>query len=196
MKSFLCGLLLISGSLVLGQERFRIDKPQHNGMAKVLAHMFASGSLDSTALTSGLFLHFNPTRQAMASTIVKAAPRLHDYLRSEQQWPPQRDDELRNLHERRSLYASGIYDTWSAMLCEFAPEIKRQGADVALLRKQLDSCKPLLKCLADQFNRAILLRGGTSRFPDVPFAHWAERDIQELRDAGILKGYPDSRFRG
>lgn len=196
MKSFMCGLLLISGSLVLGQERFLIDKPQYNGMAKVLAHMNASGFLDSTELTSGFFLHFNPTRQAMASTIVKAAPRLHDYLRSEQQWPPQRDDELRNLHERRSLYAAGIYDTWSAMLREFAPEIKKQGANVALLRKQLDGCKPLLKCLADQFDRAILLRGGTSRFPDVPFDHWAEREIQELRDVGILNGYPDGRFRG
>ena len=189
-------LLLISGSLALGQERFLIDKPQYRGMAKVLALKNASGFLDSTELTRGFFLHFNPTRQAMASTIVKSVPRLQDYLRSEQQWPPQPNDELRNLHERRSLYTAGIYDTWVAMLREFAPEIKKQGADVALLRKQLDGCKPLLKCLADQFDRAILLRGGTSRFPDVPFAHWAERHIQELRDAGILIGYPDAKFRG
>lgn len=173
-----------------------LDKPQYNGLAKALAYMNASGFLHSTEITSGLMGHFNVTRHAMASTVIKATPRLEAYVRNEQKYPPMPDDELRHLHDRRGLYASGIYDTWAMMLREFEPEIKKLGVSPALLWKQLERCKPILTSLADQFDYAVLSRGGAPRFADVSFGHWAERDIQELRDAGILVGYPDGRFHG
>lgn len=33
-------------------------------------------------------------------------------------------------------------------------------------------------------------------FPDVPQSHWAYEAVNTLKDAGLLKGYPDGRFRG
>lgn len=194
MKGLLCGLLCFSAAISVAQDRFLLDKPQNNAIAKVLAHMNAEGFLKETELASGLFAHFPPTRQAVASTIIKSIPRLQEYLRNEQRFPPKKGDELSNLHERRSLYAVGVYKTWSNMLREFAPEIKMLGADLSCLSRELGLCKPLLKSLTEQFDRANLKRGGTQRFSDVPYAHWAERDIQQLRDAGILKGFPNGRF--
>lgn len=33
-------------------------------------------------------------------------------------------------------------------------------------------------------------------FPDVSKDHWAAKAVEELRALGLLKGYPDGRFRG
>ena len=33
-------------------------------------------------------------------------------------------------------------------------------------------------------------------FPDVPPSHWATKATRELKDRGLLKGYPDGLFRG
>ena len=36
----------------------------------------------------------------------------------------------------------------------------------------------------------------SKRFSDVPDNHWAAGAVQQLAEEGILKGYPDSTFRG
>lgn len=36
----------------------------------------------------------------------------------------------------------------------------------------------------------------TPPFRDVPPGHWAAKSVQQLKDEGILVGYPDERFRG
>lgn len=33
-------------------------------------------------------------------------------------------------------------------------------------------------------------------FPDVPANHWAYEAVNTLKEAGLLRGYPDGRFRG
>jgi hypothetical protein len=33
-------------------------------------------------------------------------------------------------------------------------------------------------------------------FPDVPEGHWAAEAVRELKETGLLKGYPDGLFRG
>jgi hypothetical protein len=33
-------------------------------------------------------------------------------------------------------------------------------------------------------------------FKDVPKAHWAAESVKVLADAGVVKGYPDSTFKG
>jgi len=34
------------------------------------------------------------------------------------------------------------------------------------------------------------------QFPDVPANHWAYKDLQEMKQNGLLVGYPDGLFRG
>ncbi len=57
-------------------------------------------------------------------------------------------------------------------------ELSSLGVDVVTLRLHL---------------RALALGEG---FPDVPPTHWASKATRELKDLGLLKGYPDGLFRG
>ncbi len=41
-----------------------------------------------------------------------------------------------------------------------------------------------------------LFNGLAPPFPDVPKDHWAFQSVESLRQKGVVKGYPDGRFRG
>lgn len=44
--------------------------------------------------------------------------------------------------------------------------------------------------------RITTLRSEKPPFPDVPAMHWAAPAIRDLKDAGLVKGYPSGRFGG
>lgn len=53
--------------------------------------------------------------------------------------------------------------------------------------------------LAEIRGTKIQLQGLIARlpgFPDVPKDHWAYKAVEELREAGILVGYPDGKLQG
>lgn len=50
---------------------------------------------------------------------------------------------------------------------------------------------------ASPFRRSLArVTTKTPPFRDVPPGHWAAKSVQQLKDEGILVGYPDERFRG
>lgn len=196
MKALGFALALFLLSTASAQVRFPLGKPQYSGVALVLAYLSAEGLPVSPQMSHDFFMHRNPTRNAYALMVIKWTPKLKNFLRSEEKYPPKADDDLRALQTRRGIYASGLKDSWELLLRELEPEIKKLGGNVSKLTNHLNSCMPLLKKLEKQFDKAIIERGGTALFADVPFRHWAENEIHELRDAGILTGYPDGKFRG
>jgi hypothetical protein len=42
----------------------------------------------------------------------------------------------------------------------------------------------------------IMVDDPYARFSDVPKGHWADEAIHNMRELGILRGYPDNTFRG
>ncbi len=67
----------------------------------------------------------------------------------------------------------------------YSADIRKAGRDPQKLIKQVAACQPL----ADKLAAAL---GYQAPFRDVPPSHWAYKAVQELKEAGILVGYPDS----
>ena len=42
----------------------------------------------------------------------------------------------------------------------------------------------------------IGLRAEPGPFADVPADHWAADSVKQMKDTGIMKGYPDGKFKG
>lgn len=184
-------------------DRFLIDTPKHHGFAVLLARFHAEGwiSLDELGM-SALMHNIRPPRSLFAFSAIRLIPELRDRLEGtlalEKEWLGKRETlgDLTWLHRNRDFYSRGIRDGVLFWISEFEPEIKAAGGDPATLQRQLDTCTEPLRQLAAIYDVAIQKAGGARRFPDVPFKHWAESAVQELRDAGILKGYSDGLFRG
>lgn len=85
----------------------------------------------------------------------------------------------------------------------FTPEFVRHFPSVAEacleLRAELNSMgasRCFIERKVSEVAKALHQKGLPVRFYDVPRGHWAENAVQELGKLGILKGYPDLRFRG
>ena len=195
MRILGCLLALISYSIASAQVRF-VDKPQNNGFSVALAMMHARGWFQSTEIAEGLFMHLDPTRDALAISAIQVIPKLPRFLLAELSTTTELPDDMRSLRTMQGLFADGMEQAVQFWLTEFAPEIKKRGGNLKQLKESLASCKSTLQQLTVIYDREILRKGGTPRFKDVPFKHWAETEVQELRDAGILVGYSDGLFRG
>ncbi len=73
----------------------------------------------------------------------------------------------------------------------FAPELTKLGVEVPGMQKDLIR-------ISARIVRLHALKPGLALrpFPDVPPGHWASVATQRLRREGILRGYPDGRYRG
>ncbi len=153
-----------------------------------------------------------PSREESAKGIVKTILALpgnieKDALRLQRQIEQGKlEMDLRTLQRRTTFLSGGIVGSglilgMRQLVDKYQVEIAKQGVAKIALLKVVADCEEPLKGLLDLYCEAIRLSsiqeaGGAPRFPDVPFKHWAESAVQELRDAGILRGYPDGLFRG
>ena len=76
------------------------------------------------------------------------------------------------------------------------PEIKALGRNPKALNAALAAAQPLADQVAAVYLGEAAKAGGQPLFTDVPVSHWAWDAVQELRDAGVLSGYPDGSFGG
>ena len=78
-------------------------------------------------------------------------------------------------------------------LHDLRADLAKAGRNPAKLAAVLDADLKIMDGIVAAWEKQYRLAGG-SFFRDVPVGHWASKDIQELRDAGILVGYPDGKF--
>ncbi|HVT11010.1 MAG TPA: S-layer homology domain-containing protein [Fimbriimonadaceae bacterium] len=87
--------------------------------------------------------------------------------------------------EDELLLGSAWRQKFELAIQAYAADIRKAGRDPQKLIKQVVACQPL----ADKLAAAL---GYQAPFRDVPPSHWAYKAVQELKEAGILVGYPDS----
>lgn len=75
------------------------------------------------------------------------------------------------------------------------PDLKLLGRDPDDLLRKIDGLQPEADKVADLHLAQMIVAGGQTPFRDVPPTHWAAKTVQELKDAGILVGYPDGEFK-
>jgi len=129
-------------------------------------------------------------RMAMASIVSDAIDRLPNTFRTllttESEQRERRVDAVR-WRSKVPLYAYLWRSEFKSVITELSPEIKKLGGDPKKMYLTIDGYQKY----ADPVKA-----GGAPEFRDVPRDHWAASAVQELRDAGILSGYPDGTFRG
>ncbi|MEQ1821869.1 MAG: S-layer homology domain-containing protein [Fimbriimonadaceae bacterium] len=88
-----------------------------------------------------------------------------------------------DVRERRELIGMG---GWAPSLIklvdEFGPELAAMGIDKSDLKKEVTSMEAKLRQM--------------SLFKDVPDDHWAAAAVRELGKNGLLRGFPDNKYRG
>jgi hypothetical protein len=98
----------------------------------------------------------------------------------------------RGLLNRIEFFARTWKEPFVQAIGSLRKEIGEMGNDPDKLIRQVE--KSQLE--ADRAVAALMRMLPTQGFRDVPASHWAWRAVQELRDAGILVGYPDGSLRG
>jgi hypothetical protein len=94
------------------------------------------------------------------------------------------------------LYKSTWRRDLEAAMRIVEPEIKKLGRDPRELQTELDKNQKIADKIAEVWAQKMTQAGGKPLFTDVPVDHWAWAAVQDLRDAGILVGYPGDRFEG
>ncbi len=198
--------ILSECKILIASLRKRFDfKPGIPGqlhLGHVIAWSRAEGLIVSNDLAQSSFSHRSPSRRLMGQLAIQFIPNLKVFMHEEVQRLTSHlallplDETIENLRVQERLFVADFVIGTRYWILEFTPEIKALGGDPVKLLAQSEPWMNALNELSPKFQAAIQKLGGKPRFPDVPFRHWAEYQIQELRDVGILSGYPDGRFRG
>jgi len=92
--------------------------------------------------------------------------------------------------------ATGWLSGFKKLIELLRPDIKKLGREPNKLLKQLEADQKIADKIVKVYEANMINAGGAPLFRDVPPSHWAWEAVQELRDAGILSGYPDGSFKG
>lgn len=92
------------------------------------------------------------------------------------------------------LFASRWRQGFRDAVTHLEPDIRKAGRDPGKLLRSIDANEPLAAKIVGVLTHSAGQRGDQSPFSDVPATHWAAKAVQELKDAGILVGYPDGHF--
>lgn len=185
-------VLLVAISFLAHADEFA---PNHNRKAiRILAKMQAQGLIQSDELQMAAHSHRRTTRAMWARAAVANIPKYKGYFESP--YPEINSWSLRTLQEDVAFLGSELEVGVRYWIAECSAQLIADGVDPDSLLRQFDECKPLIEKRIAELRQAIREKGGKDMFIDVPFDHWANHEIQELLDAGILKGYPDGKFRG
>ncbi|MBC8066131.1 MAG: S-layer homology domain-containing protein [Chlorobia bacterium] len=94
------------------------------------------------------------------------------------------------------LHVEGLMPGLRGVIDEYSAELSTLGSSKQKLLAALAACQKPLDKLIDLYEEAIRLRRASPQFKDVPSGHWAAKAVQELKDSGLLIGYPNGKFRG
>lgn len=98
--------------------------------------------------------------------------------------------------DQRSLFAHRWRTSVARLVQEFSPEIRQWGSQAKEMLTLADECKPIARQIVQLCDARLKALGAAPLFSDVPFDHWAFDAVHNLRDLGILTGYPDGTFKG
>lgn len=198
--ALLVGLLLI---LSARAQRYFPDVPENRQLYRSLFILKREGLLIKSKLTADRFKSGPPlTRLQFAEIVARSIEALPTVLDNRIQ--SLRDSLSRGelefapdvYREEASEYVQNVPSCFSALEREFRSDIRELAVNPVHLQDTLKACKAKFQTLVGLAKQAVKQAGLTLQFEDVPRKHWAAEAIQELRDVGILVGYPDGKFRG
>jgi hypothetical protein len=183
MKGLLCLLCLASVTWGFAQDQFP-EIPKNHRMYGFPVRLETVGWKGARSERNSRF----DTAKALIEMIPNLKRRLLEKidLLDQTRVLPDKDSQ-----EFFALLAENLYH-WIA---EYRGEIQRlRAADgFQTLRVEIKEIEPLAKKIAAVYKFAA---EQTPNFPDVPKNHWASNAVKELKAHGLLKGYPDGKFRG
>jgi len=183
----LCVVALLGGALAFGQDNFPKVSPAHAGY-KAYVMLRARG------LVPGLNHRRDtgPTAGEIASYLIHGVDDLDAILDSELKRMRRANLVVGNYRDDVALFSKGLFDDFRLAINSVRLEIRALGRAPDKLLASVEATRPVAAKIAG------LLAGHlpTSGFRDVPKSHWASSAVQELKDAGILSGYPDGAFKG
>lgn len=74
--------------------------------------------------------------------------------------------------------------------------IRRLGSLVPRELESMQARSSFVALIANSGRRLTNLGVDLGNFPDVPVNHWAAQATKDLKDAGLLRGYPTGKFGG
>ena len=175
---------LLSGSAFAQNEFPSIPKSQqpYRAYRRLVMLGFVSGN---TGLGD-----FKTDRAPMAAALIRGIeglPMALDSLQKQFEALP-----VGHFESDVSLFARSLFDDFRLVIGSVGDEVRAKHRDPDRLLRQLNACRPRANAVAAELMKHL----PSTPFRDVPASHWAWESVQELKDAGILSGYPDGSFRG
>ena len=180
-------LIALLGCFVsaFGQDNFPDVTESHAGYKAFLRLRMSSGFI------VGYDERFRvaPTAAEMANALIKSVEAMPEKLAAALDAVKVAGRNLR--YEEVEFFSHELIQDFRVAIDSVRKEIKARGVDPDKLLTRLEANRKVTQQIVD-----LLLAKRPKPFRDVPVSHWAWRATQELRDAGILVGYPDGTFRG
>lgn len=169
MMLALCVVVAMTGSVGEGQDQFP-DVTEEHYKTRQIRDQGATHPIVEELKQRGVIPSQSPTGHRLSNTRYEDAVAIHAAYQAFAHDP-------KIKHRLGVHYRYMVGQVWlaSALL---EHELASMGVNVAAMKLHL---------------RALALGEG---FPDVPPTHWASKATRELKDLGLLKGYPDGLFRG
>jgi hypothetical protein len=186
-------LLLILAGLVLILPAFAQDNfPDVPESHEALRSMLILKQQGFSVGDSWMYVRFPKQPTALAASLVEAIAKLPSDL-SRMRTDALKDSPCKRAAlEQIEFFARKWKEPFLKAIGELRKELSQAGNDPDKLIRQVESSQIEADRTVNALKDALRMQS----FRDVPTSHWAWRAVQELRDAGILSGYPDALFRG
>src|SRR5579862_7364750 len=182
-RLLICVTAFLGGTLAFGQNNFPEASPAHAGY-KAYVRLWARGLVPRPGHRMS-----GPSAAEVASYLIKGVDDLRGNLGAQLKQLQVANSNLPvgNYYYDVNLFAGGMFEDFRLAINSHRPEIRALGRDPGKLLARVDATRPIATKIADLLASHL----PTKPFRDLPKSHWAWAAAQELKDEGILTGYPN-----